>query len=155
MAEPKTKPTKASVDKFLNAIKEPGRREDCFTVAKLMEEITGEKPRMWGTSIVGFGSWWYTNTTGKPAEWPIAAFSPRRQNLTLYIMPGFEKYDDLMKKLGKHSCGLSCLYIKRLDDVHLPTLKKLIKESAKYMKKLDARGEADSAIRKLRSKHVA
>ena len=135
MAEPKTKPTKVSVEKFLNAIKEPGRREDCFAVAKLMEEVTGEKPRMWGTSIVGFGSYWYTNTTGKPAEWPLVGFSPRKQNLTLYIMAGFDKYAELMKKLGKHSCGGSCLYIKRLEDVHQPTLKKLIKESVKYMQK--------------------
>ena len=136
MAEPKTKPTKKSVDRFLNAIKEPGRRQDCFVVAKLMEEITGEKPRMWGTSIVGFGSWWYTNSTRKPAEWPLAGFSPRKQNLVLYIMSGFDKYDELMEKLGTHSCGKSCLYIKRLDDVHLPTLKKIIKESVKYMKKV-------------------
>ena len=138
MAELKTKPTKVSVEKFLNAIKEPGRREDCFTVAKLMEEVTGEKPQMWGTSIVGFGSYLYTNSTGKPAEWPLVAFSPRKKDLTLYIMAGFDKYEELMKKLGKHSCGKSCLYINRLEDVHLPTLKKLVKESFKYMKKRTA-----------------
>ena len=135
MAEPKTKPTKVSVDKFLNTIKEPDRREDCFTISKLMEEATGEKPRMWGTSIVGFGSYWYTNTTGKPAEWPLIGFSPRKQNLTLYLMGALDKHEDLMKKLGKHSCTKGCLYIKRLDDVHLPTLKKLMRESVKYMKK--------------------
>ena len=136
MAEPKTKPTKASVEKFLNTIKEPTRREDCFAISKLMEEAIGEKPRMWGTSIVGFGSNWYTNTTGKPAEWPLIAFSPRKQALTLYLMMGgFDKYDDLMKKLGKHSSSKACLYIKRLEDVHLPTLKKLISESVKYTRK--------------------
>ena len=101
----------------------------------MMEEIAGDKPRMWGTSIVGFGSYWHTNTTGKPAEWPLIAFSPRKQNLTLYIMSGFDKYDDLLAKLGTHSCGKSCLYLKRLDDVHLPTLKKLMRESYKYVKK--------------------
>ncbi|PYS73224.1 MAG: DUF1801 domain-containing protein [Acidobacteria bacterium] len=135
MAEPKTKPRKVSVDKFLNTIKEPTRRADCFAISTLMEEATGEKPRMWGTSIVGFGSYWYTNTTGKPAEWPLIAFSPRKQNLTLYLMGVFDKREDLMNKLGKHSCTKGCLYIKRLDDVHLPTLKKLMRESVKYMKK--------------------
>lgn len=136
MAELKTKPTTESVSKFLKAVDDPQRREDCLAVAKLMEDVTGEKPRLWGTSIVGFGSYTYTNTTGKPAEWPLVGFSPRKQNLTLYIMPGFDQYDELMSKLGKHSCGKSCLYLKRLDDVHIPTLKKLIKESVKHMKKI-------------------
>jgi len=135
VAELKTKPTKVSVDKFLNTIKEPGRREDCFAVSKLMEEATGEKPRMWGTSIVGFGSYWYTNSSGKPAEWLLIGFSPRKQNLTLYLLGVLDKHDELMKKLGKHSCTKGCLYIKRLDDVHLPTLKKLMRESVKYMRK--------------------
>jgi len=135
VSELKTKPTKVSVDKFLNTIKEPGRREDCFAISKLMEEATGEKPRMWGTSIVGFGSYWYTNSSGKPAEWLLIGFSPRKQNLTLYLLGVLDKYDELMKKLGKHSCTKGCLYIKRLDDVHLPTLKRLMRESVKYMRK--------------------
>lgn len=135
MAELKTLPTKESVTKFLKSIEDPGRREDSLKVAKILEEITGEKPRMWGTNIVGFGSYTYTNTTRKPAEWPLIGFSPRKQNLTLYMMPGFERYTDLMEKLGNPSCGKSCLYLKRLDDVPLPTLKKLMREAYKDAKK--------------------
>ena len=135
MAELKTKQTEQSVDKFLKAVADETRRKDCLAVAKLMEEVTGLKPKMWGPSIVGFGSYHYKYASGQEGDWPIAAFSPRKQNLTLYIMPGFDRYDELMKKLGKHSTGKSCLYIKRLDDIHLPTLKKLVSESVKYMKK--------------------
>jgi hypothetical protein len=134
MAELKTKPTGASVEKFLNQVPDEARREDCFKIAKMMEEITGEEPRMWGTSIVGFGSYYYKYASGHEGEWPIAAFSPRKQDLTLYLMPGFHNYSDLMKQLGKHRTGLSCLYIKRLSDVHVPTLKKLIRASVKAMK---------------------
>lgn len=135
MAEIKTRPTAKSVDKFLQAIENETRRKDCMVVAKLMEEVTGVKPKMWGPSIVGFGSYHYKYPSGQEADWPIAAFSPRKQNLTIYIMPGFDRYEGLMKKLGKFSTAKSCLYIKRLDDIHLPTLKKLVSESSKYMKK--------------------
>lgn len=131
MAEPKTKPTKASVKEFLNQIPDEERREDCFTVAKMMEEITGDKPKMWGPSIVGFGTYHYKYASGREGDWPITGFSPRKKDLTLYIMMGFEKYPELMEKLGKHSTGKSCLYIKRLSDIHMPTLKKLIKTSIK------------------------
>lgn len=136
MAELKTKPTTASVKEFLNQIPEAERREDCIAVAKIMEEITGEKPKMWGPSIVGFGTYRYKYASGREGDWPIAAFSPRKKDLTLYIMAGFDKYDELMQQLGKHSTGKSCLYIKRLSDIHVPTLKKLIKESVKHMRKL-------------------
>lgn len=135
MAELKTKQTEQSVDKFLKTVEDETRRKDCLAVAKLMEGVTGLKPKMWGPSIVGFGSYHYKYASGQEGDWPITAFSPRKQNLTLYIMPGFDRYDELMKKLGKHSTGKSCLYIKRLDDIHLPTLKKLVSESVKYMKK--------------------
>jgi hypothetical protein len=134
MAELKTKPTQESVKDFLNKVPDEGRREDCFAVAKIMEEITGEKPKMWGPSIVGFGTYHYKYESGREGDWPITAFSPRKKELTLYIMPGFEKYDELMKQLGKHSTGKSCLYIKRLSDIHVPTLKKLIKASLKELK---------------------
>ena len=133
MAEPKTKPTKASVKEFLNQITDKERRDDCFTVAKIMEEITGDKPKMWGPSIVGFGTWHYKYATGREGDWPIAAFSPRKKDLTLYLMMGFQKHTELMQKLGKHSTGKSCLYIKRLSDIHVPTLKKLIKTSIKEL----------------------
>lgn len=131
MAEAKTKPTNQSVDEFLNKIPESERRADCFEVAKIMEGITGEKPKMWGPSIVGFGSYHYKYASGREGDWPMMGFSPRKKDLTLYIMMGFEKHADLMEKLGKHSTGKSCLYIKRLSDVHIPTLKQLIKVGLK------------------------
>ena len=131
MAELKTKPTDQSVADFLNQIAEPERRADCLAVAKIMEEITGEKPKMWGPSIVGFGSYHYKYASGREGDWPVTGFSPRKKDLTLYIMMGFEKHHELMEKLGKHSTGKSCLYIKRLSDIHAPTLKKLIKLSVK------------------------
>jgi hypothetical protein len=134
MAEAKTKPTNHSVEEFLNKIPEPERRADCFAVAKMLEEITGEKPKMWGPSIVGFGSYHYKYASGREGDWPMTGFSPRKKDLTLYLMMGFEKHGELMEKLGKHSSSKSCLYIKRLSDVHVPTLKKLIKVSLKDLK---------------------
>ena len=131
MAEAKTKPTKASVKKFLNEIPDAQRRADCFVVAQMMEELTGSKPRMWGPSIVGFGSYYYKYASGHEGEWPVAAFSPRKQDLTIYLTIGFEKHAELLQGLGKHRRGKSCLYLKRLSDVHLPALKKLIKASLK------------------------
>ncbi len=101
---------------------------------KMMEDITGEKPQMWGPSIVGFGTWHYKYASGHEGEWPVAAFSPRKTDLTLYLMPGFENRAELMSQLGKHKTGKSCLYIKRLSDIHIPTLKKLIKASVKDLK---------------------
>jgi uncharacterized protein DUF1801 len=135
MAELKTKPTKASVKEFLNQIPDKERRDDCIAVAKMMEEITGEKPTMWGPSIIGFGTYHYKYASGREGDWPISAFSPRKKDMTLYIMMGFEKHPELMKQLGKHSTGKSCLYIKRLSDIHIPTLKKLIKASVKQLGK--------------------
>jgi len=134
MAEMKTKPTNESVEKFLNRVSDEERRADCFAVAKIMEEITGEKPKMWGPSIVGFGSYHYKYASGREGDWPITGFSPRKKDLTLYLMMGYEKYKDLLEKLGKHSGGKSCLYINRLSDVHVPTLKKVIKASVKDLK---------------------
>jgi hypothetical protein len=134
-AEAKTRPTKEKVKDFLNRIPDAARREDCFAVAKMMEEITGSKPQMWGPSIVGFGTWHYKYASGHEGDWPVAAFSPRKQDLTLYLsLDGYEKYGELMAQLGKHKTGKSCLYIKRLSDIHVPTLKKLIKASVKDAK---------------------
>lgn len=134
MAELKTKPTQASVKEFLNQITDKERRDDCFAVAKMMEEITGDKPKMWGPSIVGFGTYHYKYASGREGDWPVTGFSPRKKDLTLYIMMGFDKHTELMQKLGKHSAGKSCLYIKRLSDIHVPTLKKLIKTSIKELR---------------------
>ena len=138
MAELKTKQTDESVEEFLNRIPDAERREDCFAIAKLMEEITGHKPRMWGPSMVGFGSYHYKYASGREGDWLMTGFSPRKKDLTLYLMMGFEKHQELMKQLGKHSTGKSCLYIKRLSDIHLPTLKKLIKASMKQLKEYGA-----------------
>lgn len=134
MAELKTKPTQANVKEFLNQIPDKERRDDCFAIAKLMEEITGDKPKMWGPSIVGFGTYRYKYASGREGDWMVTGFSPRKKDLTLYIMMGFEKHPELMQQLGKHSTGKSCLYIKRLSDIHVPTLKKLIKASVKELK---------------------
>lgn len=135
MAEPKTKVTDASVEDFISAVKDEQIREDCFAVAKIMQEATKTEPKMWGASIVGFGLYTYKYASGQTGDWPLVGFSPRKQNLTLYVMGGFDEYDDLMDKLGKFTCGKSCIYIKRLSDLHLPTLKKLIKASVKHMLK--------------------
>ncbi|HQR36715.1 MAG TPA: DUF1801 domain-containing protein [Blastocatellia bacterium] len=135
MAEPKTKVTNASVEDFISAVKDEQIREDCFAVAKIMQEATKNEPKMWGASIVGFGLYTYKYASGQTGDWPLVGFSPRKQNLTLYVMGGFDEYDDLMDKLGKFTCGKSCIYIKRLSDLHLPTLKKLIKASVKHMLK--------------------
>jgi len=135
MAEAKTKPTEESVVKFLDRIENETQRQDCFTIAKLMEETTGSKPKMWGANIVGFGLRRIKYTGGREGDWPMIAFSPRKQNLTLYIAGSFNQHPDLMEKLGKHTLGGGCLYIKRLDDIHLPTLKKLLRESVKQAKK--------------------
>lgn len=134
MSEMKTKPTNQSVKEFLNKVSDEERRADCFAVAKIMEEITGEKPKMWGPSIIGFGSYHYKYASGREGDWPIAGFSPRKKDLTVYLMVGFEKNGELMEKLGKHTTGKSCLYLKRLSDIHVPTLKKLIKTSVKETK---------------------
>ena len=142
MAEAKTKQTNASVEKFLNQVPDEARREDCFKIAKMMEEITGCEPKMWGPSIVGFDSYHYKYASGREGDWPIAAFSPRKQDLTVYIMPGFEEHTELMQQLGKYRTGKSCLYIKRLSDVHLPTLKKLIRQSMKWGKQMSKKNSA-------------
>ncbi len=133
MAELKTQKNDSSVMDFINAVEDEQKREDCLTVLKVMKEITKEEPAMWGSSIVGFGSYHYKYSTGREGDWFVTGFSPRKQNLTLYIMAGFDGYVELMEKLGKYKTGKSCLYVKKLEDIHMPTLKKLIKQSYKYV----------------------
>ncbi len=133
MTELKTKPTDKSVKEFLSKVKNTRRREDSFEVLKLMQEVTQEEPVMWGDSIVGFGSYHYKYASGREADWLATGFSPRKQYLTVYIMDGFEKYDDLLEKLGKHKTGKSCLYLNKLEDVNILVLKELITESMKYV----------------------
>ena len=133
-AELKTKLTDASVDDFLSAFPEE-TRADCYEISKMMKQATKTEPKMWGTSIVGFGSYHYKSERSRQeGDWPLVGFSPRKQNLTIYIMSGFDRYSNLLKKLGKHSLGKGCLYIKRLSDVDKKVLKKLITESVKVMK---------------------
>lgn len=135
MAEPKTKPTKLSVSAFLKTVTDEQKREDAAKVIALMRAATGEEPKMWGTGIIGFGTYRYKYESGREGDWPIVGLSPRKQNLVLYIMPGFSAYEALLAKLGKHSTGSSCLYIKRLSDIHEPTLRKIISASVTAMKK--------------------
>jgi len=135
MAELKTKRTKASVAAFLEAIPDPARRRDCVAVKRMMEQATRSKAAMWGASIVGFGSYKYQYPNGKLAEWMLTGFSPRKQALTLYIMAGFTQYGPLMRKLGRHATGSSCLYLNRLDDVDRRVLTKLMTESVKYLRR--------------------
>jgi Domain of unknown function (DU1801) len=135
MAELKTKQTNASVSAFLDTIEDEDVREDCRAIADIMAKATKAPPRMWGASIVGFGTYHYKYPSGREADWMLVAFSPRKQNITLYIMPGFKEYGDLRSKLGPHASGKACLHIKRLSDVHVPTLKKLVKRSVDHMRK--------------------
>jgi len=132
----KTQRTRASVKAFLDGVADEQKRKDAQAISVLMQDITGEKPEMWGTSMVGFGSYHYKYASGQEGDWPLVGFSPRKDNLTLYIMPGFRDYADLLGKLGKHKKGMSCLYIKSLDDVHVPTLKTLVRQSVRQMKKI-------------------
>lgn len=127
--ELKTKKNDANVKQFLAAVPGERRRKDAQALCRLMEEITGERPKMWGTAIVGFGSYHYTYASGQEGDWAPVGFSPRKAALVLYSAPVAPGYQDLLKKLGAHSAGKSCIYIKRLEDIHLPTLKRLIKAS--------------------------
>jgi hypothetical protein len=135
MAEPKTKPTDRSVEDFLNSISNEKKRQDSFTILKLLEEATGEEPQMWGDSIIGFGRYKYKYASGREGEWFLTGFSPRVQNLTLYIMSGFDHYDVLLDQLGKYKTGKSCLYINKIEDIDLKTLKDLVKQSVEHMAK--------------------
>ena len=135
MAELKTRPTKASVTEFIKGIDDKQKRADARSVAAMMRRATGSRAKMWGPSIVGFGTYKYTNTAGKDLEWMLTGFSPRKQALTVYIMPGFSHFDSLMKRLGKYKTGKSCLYIKRLSDVNERVLEQLIGRSVKHLRK--------------------
>ena len=135
MAELKTKKNTASVLEYIHAIEDPKRRADCLELAKLMEKVTGDKGSMWGTSIVGFGSYHYKYASGKEGDWMSTGFSSRKQALTIYIMAGFKRYESLISKLGKYKTGKSCLYVKSLDDIDREVLKELIHESVTHLKK--------------------
>lgn len=136
MTEAKTKQNDASVKEFLASIKDEQRRKDAEAICDLMQEVTGEPPKMWGTSIVGFGSYHYKYASGREGDWMMIGFSPRKQALTLYIMDDYslKGYKPLLDRLGKHKTSKGCLYINRLDDVDTKVLRELIKTSFQRVK---------------------
>lgn len=133
--ELKTKRTESSVEAFLNSVGDEEKRADCFRVADLMSKLSGDSPRMWGPSIIGFGTVHLKYSSGRELDWMKVGFSPRKANITLYIMDGFAKYDELMGKLGKHKTGKSCLYIKRLSDIDVNVFEELVAASLQHISK--------------------
>ena len=133
MTELKTKPNDKSVDQFLKRVENPTKKEDSFKILEIMKELTKEKPIMWGDSIIGFGSYHYKYASGREGNWFRVGFSPRKQNLTVYLMTGFEKYKEILNNLGKFKTGKSCLYINKLKDVDIPSLRELILESFTHL----------------------
>jgi hypothetical protein len=131
--ELKTKPTTQSPHAFIAALADERRRAECTTLLGLMSEVSGAEPRMWGSSIIGFGSYDYKYPSGREGTWPRTGFSPRKQSLTIYCMPGFARQAALLKRLGPHKTAVSCLYIKRLDQVNLEVLRKLVAQSLEHM----------------------
>ena len=135
MAEIKTKPTNSSVREFLNGLKDEQVREDCWTIATVMEQAAKAKPRMWGKNIVGFGSCTYRYADGRAMDWMLIAFSPRKGYIAVYTYPELKDRKQLIAKLGRCSAGVSCVNIKKLSDIHLPTLRKLVQSSVAGMRK--------------------
>ncbi|MBK9156387.1 MAG: DUF1801 domain-containing protein [Chloracidobacterium sp.] len=133
--EPKTRPTDASVEDFLNSIENEERRKDGFRLLEMFNRITGEKPKMWGPAIIGYGTYTVTYADGRTLDWLMTGFSPRKQNLSLYVKCDSPKQPALLEKLGKHSTSVSCLYIKRLSDVDVNVLEKVIADTVAYCRK--------------------
>jgi hypothetical protein len=129
----KTTKNNASVKAFIDGIEDENKRRDAKKIAKIMREVTGKRASMWGDSIIGYGTYHYKNRSGREADWMATGFSPRKQNMTLYIMTGFDGHQKLMDKLGKYKTGKSCLYIKKLEDVDEDVLRRLIKNSYDYI----------------------
>ncbi len=135
MSELKTRVSDASVEDFIKAVPDEAKRTDSIKLLELFKKVTGEEPKMWGTSIIGFGKYHYKSERSRQeGDWPLTGFSPRKQNLSLYIMPGFDDYQDLLKDLGKHKTSVGCLYVNKLADVDLIILEKLVKKSYLDMK---------------------
>lgn len=149
MAELKTRPTGVDPAKFVDSIKDERRRADAKTLLAMMTRVTGESPRMWGSAIVGFGTYHYKYATGREGDWCVTGFAPRKDSMTVYIMPGLHLQQSNLKKLGKVTTGMSCIYIRKLDDVHMPTLEKMVKQAGKDLPKVAA------AMRKLRKEKRA
>ena len=137
MSKLKTVVNKASPLKFINKIENRTKKEDSLVLLDLFESVTGEKAKMWGDSIIGFGSYHYkSERSTQEGDWPLTGFSPRKQYLSIYIMPGFSEYKSLLKKIGKHKHSVSCLYVNNLKDIDIKVLEKLIKRSINDMKKI-------------------
>lgn len=134
MAELKTKLNDASVEAFINTVEDKNKREFAFTILEMMKKITKAEPKMWGTSIIGFGTYHYKYKSGQEGDWMQVGFSPRKQAMTLYIMSGFSRYEELLSKLGKFKTGKSCLYLKKAEDIDMKILKELVAQSVKYIK---------------------
>lgn len=136
MSTIKTVVNDASVEDFIHSVEDDTRKRDGFALLEMFKKVTGETPKMWGTSIIGFGQYHYKSERSKQeGDWPLTGFSPRKQNLTLYVMPGFNDYAGLLSKLGKHKTSKGCLYINRLSDVDPSVLEAIIEKSYKDMKK--------------------
>ncbi|MGD8622390.1 MAG: DUF1801 domain-containing protein [Anaerolineales bacterium] len=140
MSELKTQKNDARVEDFLEGVENEQKRDDSKRIVELMHDVTGEDPAMWGESIVGFGEYTYRYASGREGEWMLVGFSPRKQNLTVYIMSGFEEYEDLLRRLGKHKTGKSCLYINKLDDVDIEVLEELVAKSVEHMRRTHPSG---------------
>ena len=134
MSANKTRKNAGDIDAFLQAIDDPEKRRDAKTLLAMMQEVSGEPPAMWGSSIIGFGTYQYQYASGRKGEWALTGFSPRKANMTVYIMNGFTDYGDHLKRLGPHKTGKSCLYIKRLSDIDEDVLRAVIEESLSYMR---------------------
>ncbi len=134
MAELKTKQNDGDVIAFISSVQDEQKRRDSLKILDLMKEVTQEEPKMWGDSIIGFGNYHYKYASGREGDWLLTGFSPRKQNLSLYIMSGFDSYPDLLHKLGKYKTGAACLYIKRIADIDLDVLKELVRRSVAHMK---------------------
>jgi hypothetical protein len=122
------------VKAFLESV-DPSRRQDCHDIVELMRRATGAEPRMWGTAMVGFGEYHYRYESGREGDWPLSAFSPRKANLTIYVMAGVERFPALLEKLGKHKTGKGCLYVKRLSDVDTGVLEQLVRASVEQLRR--------------------
>ena len=134
MSDLKTQPNDASVEAFLNSVENEKRKADGLEILELMKEVTGEPAKMWGDSIIGFGSYHYKYDSGREGDWFLAGFSPRKQSLSVYITAGFKQYDEILSRLGKHKLGKSCLYINKIEDVDREVLQELVEASVEHMR---------------------
>lgn len=133
MAENKTQPTDQSVKSFIEALDDQQKISDSYSLVKLMKEVTGCDPKMWGPSIIGFDQYHYKYESGREGDMLKAGFSPRKREFSIYIMSGFKRQEELLQKLGKHRTGKACLYVKKLDDIDMDVLREMVEESVKYV----------------------